>query len=179
MRIIKGIISAGLVAVCAVLIVHSFGKRISENRGKWPESPLVGKTAPAFLLKTFDGKTLNLKDFKDKILVLNFWASWCRPCAEEVGEINKAQRKYGDRVVFLGVNVMDDIEDALNFASKNQIIYQNGYDPEKTVHLDYGVAGVPETFFINSHGEIWRKISGPLTLGKISKTLLSDTAKQN
>ncbi len=179
MRIIKGILSAGVVAFCAVLIVYAFDKRISEKRGQWPESPLVGKTAPAFILKTFDGNTLELKDFQNRTVVLNFWASWCVPCAKEVEEINKAQKKYGGKVVFLGVNVMDETEEALDFISKNKTVYQNGYDPEKTVHIDYGVAGVPETFFINPKGEIWRKISGPLTFGEISETLLSASLEQN
>lgn len=172
MRIITAMTGAALVAVVAVLIAYSFDKRLSEKRGKWPDSPLLGKPAPDFSLKLFSGETLALKDMKGKTVVLNFWASWCLPCADEAEDINKAERVYGGgEIVFAGVNVMDDIEDAAEFAAKHRIKYPVGYDPEKTVHIDYGVAGVPETFFIGADGKISHKISGPVTFAEISRTL--------
>ncbi|WP_462137383.1 TlpA family protein disulfide reductase [Candidatus Mycalebacterium sp.] len=179
MRIIKRMLAAAVIAIVAVLIVWSFNKRFSQERGNWPESPLVGRAAPAFSLTTFNGKTLELSDFAGKPMVLNFWASWCLPCADEAADLNRAEKKYGGGVVFIGINVMDDFEDAIEFAAKHNIAYQNAYDPEKTVHIDYGVAGVPETFFISPDGKIWDKITGPATYTEISKILASVTMKQN
>ncbi len=180
MKIITGMLGAALIAIVAVLIVYSFDRRLSEKRGNWPDSPLEGKPAPDFSLKLFDGKTFGLKDVNGKTVVLNFWASWCVPCAKEAEEINKAERAYGGRgVVFIGVNVMDSMEDAVRFTEKHGIVYQNGYDPEKTVHIDYGVAGVPETFFVGPGGEIFRKISGPITFAEISEVLASIRTRQN
>ncbi|QMU56347.1 MAG: redoxin domain-containing protein [Candidatus Mycalebacterium zealandia] len=179
MRIIKRTLAAAVIAIVAVLIVWSFNKRFSPERGNWPESPLVGRAAPAFSLTTFDGKTLELSDFAGKPVVFNFWASWCLPCADEVGDLNRAEKKYGGEVVFIGINVMDDINDAIEFAAKHNTTYTNAYDPEKTVHIDYGVAGVPETFFISPDGKIWNKITGPATYPEISKILASIPAKQN
>lgn len=179
MKITTGIISAALVAAVAVLIVYSFDKRLSQKRGNWPDSPLLGKPAPDFSLKLFDGKTFELKDISGKSAVLNFWASWCLPCADEAEEINKAERVYGGEVIFAGVNVMDDMEDAFRFVAKHKIKYPNGYDPEKTIHIDYGVAGVPETFFIGADGKIARKISGPVTFAEISETLDSLAERRN
>ncbi len=179
-KIITGIISAALVAAVAVLILYSFGNRFSPESGKWPESPLIGKPAPDFSLKLFNGKPLNMKELNGKVVVLNFWASWCLPCAYEAEEINRAEKTYGERnVVFLGVNVMDNTEDAIRFTAKHKINYPNGYDPEKTIHINYGVAGVPETFFIDENSKVLGKISGPVTFAEISDILSSVRVREN
>ncbi len=172
MRTIANILGAVIVVLVAIGIVYSFNNFLSEKRGKWPDSPLVGKPAPDFLLNLFEGKTVKLEDMKGKNVVLNFWASWCLPCAEEAEEINRAEKVFGkDGVVFIGVNILDGMEDAVGFVAKHKITYPNGYDPGKTIHIDYGVAGVPETFFINGEGIITRKKSGPLTFADISEAL--------
>ncbi len=179
MRIITRTLSAALIAVVAVLIVYSFDKRLSGQRGIWPQSPLVGQPAPEMSLKMFDGKTFNLSETKGKVVVLNFWASWCLPCAEEVKDFNKAQKKYGGNVVFIGVNVMDDMEEALEFTAEFKTLYPSGYDESKAVHVNYGVAGVPETFFIGRDGTIKDKISGPATYSRISKAIVSVSGGRN
>lgn len=171
MRTVTRVISAALIAVVAVLIVYSFERRLSGQRGDWPDSPLIGKPAPGLRLALFDGKEFDIADAAGRPVVLNFWASWCLPCAQEAEELNRAQRAYGKDAVIMGVNVMDDRDAALEFIARHEVEYPNGYDPDKAVHIDYGVAGVPETFFISSDGRIVDKISGPVTFAEISSGL--------
>ena len=168
MRTVTRVISAALIAVVAVLIVYSFERRLSGQRGDWPDSPLIGKPAPGLRLTLFDGKEFDIADALGRPVVLNFWASWCLPCAQEAEELNRAQRAYGDEAVIMGVNVMDDGDAALEFIARHGVEYPNGYDPDKAAHIDYGVAGVPETFFIAPDGRITGKISGPVTFAEIS-----------
>lgn len=127
-------------------------------------SPLVGKPAPEFALKTFDGKNINLSDYKGKALLINFWASWCKPCKVEAPALEKSYYKFSDKnVEFLAVNVLDDPESAEKYLSLFGGSFPHVFDEEKKIHLDYGVEGVPETFFINPKGIITDKYRGPLT----------------
>lgn len=132
-------------------------------------SPLIGKTAPDFTINTYDGKNLSLKDLRGKNVVINFWSSWCIPCKKEAIALEDANLRYKDNgIVFIGVNVWDDYDNAVNFLTNYRSSYANGYDPENEVQIDYGVEGVPETFFINSTGIVTNKYSGELTDNIIS-----------
>ncbi len=127
-------------------------------------SPLVGKPAPEFSLKTFDGKKVKLSDYKGKALLVNFWASWCNPCKVEAPALEKSYKDLsGKNVEFLAVNVLDDQKSAKRYLSLFGGSFPHLYDEDKIIHLDYGVEGVPETFFINPEGIITDKYRGPLT----------------
>lgn len=132
-------------------------------------SPLVGKSAPEFRLKTFDGKAISLADLKGKALLLNFWASWCNPCKLEAGSLESSYKRFSEKdVEFLAVNVLDDHESAEKFISTFGGSFPNVYDEKRKIHLDYGVEGVPETFFISPDGIVTDKYRGPLTEALIS-----------
>jgi len=127
-------------------------------------SPLVGEKAPSFSLKTFNNKELSSVSLNDKGLVLNFWASWCIPCIEEVGVLDRANKKYNnDDIIFIGVNIWDDNENAVNFIKKYDADYLNGVDPKNEIQVNYGIQGVPETYFINKDGIIINRFQGQLT----------------
>lgn len=127
-------------------------------------SPLVGREAPEFTLKLFNGKELALSELRGKTVLLNFWASWCMPCRQEARALEQTWQKYKDKdVVFIGVNVWDDNSNALSYMKKYGGEYPHGADPEEEIQVDYGVGGVPETFFIDSAGNITDKYNGPLT----------------
>ena len=122
---------------------------------RYIQSPLVAKDAPSFTLALFDGGTLALKDLRGKAVLVNFWASWCVPCRAEAGELESAWEKYKDRgVVFLGVNIQDKEEDARAFMKEFGITYLNGRDASGKIAVDYGVWGIPETFFVDAQGRI-------------------------
>ena len=94
-------------------------------------SPLVGKPAPDFQLTLFDGSQVRLSDFRDRVVFLNFWASWCPPCRAEAPLLEAAWRHYRDRgVVFLGVNIQDREASAREFLEEFGITFPNGRDPE-------------------------------------------------
>jgi cytochrome c biogenesis protein CcmG/thiol:disulfide interchange protein DsbE len=116
-------------------------------------------TAPDFSLGLFDGSTFTLKSALQtgKPVVLNFWASWCGPCADEAPVLQDAARRYGDRVTFVGVDVQDVDADAQAFLSKYGITYSNGSGGAGPISVQYGMRGVPETYFIAPDGQLVRK----------------------
>jgi cytochrome c biogenesis protein CcmG/thiol:disulfide interchange protein DsbE len=116
-------------------------------------------TAPDFSLGLFDGSSFTLKGAlqSGKPVVVNFWASWCGPCADEAPVLQDAARRYGDRVTFVGVDVQDVDADAQTFMSKYGITYQNGAGNAGPISVQYGMRGVPETYFIAPDGRLIRK----------------------
>jgi cytochrome c biogenesis protein CcmG/thiol:disulfide interchange protein DsbE len=119
--------------------------------------------AKDFSLFSLDGnRKVGLKDFKGKPIVINFWASWCAPCREEMPFFEKAWRRYeGKGVVFIGINVLDDEKKARDFLRTFEISYTNLKDPSGEVSNAYGVVGLPATFFIDREGRIIIKNYGP------------------
>jgi cytochrome c biogenesis protein CcmG/thiol:disulfide interchange protein DsbE len=117
------------------------------------------RTAPDFSLGLFDGSTFNLSTElqSGKPVVVNFWASWCGPCADEAPVIQDAARRYGDKITFVGVDVQDIDSDAQAFLSKYGISYKNGSGNAGPVSVQYGMRGVPETYFIAPDGQLVRK----------------------
>jgi cytochrome c biogenesis protein CcmG, thiol:disulfide interchange protein DsbE len=116
-------------------------------------------TAPNFSLGMFDGSTFTLSEAlgSGKPVVVNFWASWCGPCADEAPLLEAAARRYGDRFTFVGVNVQDRDDDARAFMRRYGITYPNGSGNAGPVSVQYGMRGVPETYFIAAEGRLVRK----------------------
>lgn len=124
---------------------------------------MVNQPAPDFTLTTFKGKTISLAGLKGKPIVLNFWASWCPPCRLEAPLLERTWREYKDRgVMFIGVDIQDKEEDALNYIREFDITYPNAPDPTGEVSIDYGVSGLPVTFFVSRKGEILRRWVGAI-----------------
>jgi cytochrome c biogenesis protein CcmG/thiol:disulfide interchange protein DsbE len=106
---------------------------------------------------TFDNEPLELADLKGKVVVLNFWASYCLPCRDEAPMLENLWREYKDRgVVFLGINT-DDIEgDARAYMAEFSVTYPNAPDVGGKIEDQYRITGIPETFIVDSNGEITR-----------------------
>ncbi len=127
-------------------------------------STLTGKPAPDFSLPRVDGGTVRLSDLRGQVVLLNFWASWCLPCREEAPLLEAAWQRTRDQgVVFLGVNIQDTAEAAWEFLRAYRISYPNLRDERNRVAIDYGVYGIPETYFIDRAGRITSKYVGALT----------------
>ena len=128
-------------------------------------SPLVGRPASAFTLTTFDGAPVMLAALRGKVVVLNFWASWCNPaCYDEAPVLERAWRTYRERgVVVVGVDMQDTAEAARAFIERFGLTFANAPDPQGKVAVEYGVYGVPETFFVARDGTIRAKHVGALT----------------
>lgn len=158
MRWQKAAVLAGLLAVLAVLSLA-----VARDRPQW-SAPLVGRAAPDFTLQLFDGRLLRLSALRGRVVVVNFWASWCTACKQESPILQWAWQTYGPRgMVLVGINVWDLRDDALAMIREIGKTYPNGPDPSGTILQDYGVTGIPETFFIDRAGRIVRKYLGPVT----------------
>jgi cytochrome c biogenesis protein CcmG/thiol:disulfide interchange protein DsbE len=127
--------------------------------------------APAFTLPRLDTSgELSLASLKGKAVVLNFWASWCAPCRDEVPVLEKAWIKHrGQGLVVLGVDQQDLSSDARAFAKKYGMSYPLVRDGPGHVVAKYGLTGVPETFFVGRNG----KLVGPHVEGQVSKRQLA------
>jgi cytochrome c biogenesis protein CcmG/thiol:disulfide interchange protein DsbE len=123
---------------------------------------LAGKKAPPFTIKRLDNDTtVSLADFAGKPIVINFWATWCGPCKMEHPVLDWAAKQYGDRAVFLGIVFEDTEENTKRFLAQNGWGFVQLFDPKSTVAVDYGVSGVPETYFIDRQGIIVGKHAAP------------------
>lgn len=132
-------------------------------------SVLVGKPAPNFTLPILSpyqarwGKELEFAKQEGKPVILNLWASWCIPCRTEAPLLERYHQQYGDRVLFLGVNVQDKESDALAFIQQYGLTFPSVFDPRGTVGVEYGMYGVPETFVINRAGQVLKRHAGELS----------------
>lgn len=116
-----------------------------------------------------------MQDFKGKPLILNFWASWCYSCRAEASDFEAFWQRYKDKgLIVAGIAIQDSPEAALQFAKGFGKTYMLGLDAEDgRAAIDYGVTGVPETFFINRDGVVIHKEAGP-----VSAQLLAQYADQ-
>jgi cytochrome c biogenesis protein CcmG/thiol:disulfide interchange protein DsbE len=146
-------------SVVPVLALLAYGFRLNPRD---VPSPLVGRPAAPFSLTTLEGQPLSLADQRGKVVVLNFWASWCHPaCYDEAPALERSWRGYRDRgVVVIGVDIQDTAEAARKFMSDFSLSFPNVRDLAGKVSVDYGVYGVPETFFIDRKGVIRAKHMG-------------------
>jgi len=142
------VLAVGLVALLLALLVW----KLAKGSGK---EAAIGKTAPDFTLDRVGapGK-LQLASLRGKVVVLNFWASWCYPCNQEAPTLQAAAKRYGNRVVVLGVDVNDPKSDARKFARKFKLTYPLVHDNHNVTSPKYGLTGLPETFFIDRTGKL-------------------------
>jgi cytochrome c biogenesis protein CcmG/thiol:disulfide interchange protein DsbE len=114
----------------------------------------IGQPAPNFELTTFDGEAVSLESYRGKVVVVNFWASWCIPCEEEADELEAAWQFYKDRgdVVFLGIAWSDMDTKAKQYLAQYAITYPNAPDMGTRASQAYRITGVPETFIIGRDG---------------------------
>ena len=124
---------------------------------------VVGQPAKDFTIQLFGGGTLTLSELEGTPVVLNFWASWCTPCRDEAAALERTWQTYRNQgVAFVGVNIQDSDEAARAHLSEFLATYPNGPDPSGTITVDYGVIGLPVTFFIDRDGTVQRRWVGAI-----------------
>jgi cytochrome c biogenesis protein CcmG/thiol:disulfide interchange protein DsbE len=139
------------VALLGLLVILALGLKRTQ------EGPVaVGSRAPNFSLKSFDGQQFKLSDLKGKVVVVNFWASWCKPCEEEAAILESGWQYYKPRndVVFLGVDYVDTEPEAKAYLNKYNITYPNGPDLATRISQSFRIQGVPETYIIDRNGTL-------------------------
>jgi cytochrome c biogenesis protein CcmG/thiol:disulfide interchange protein DsbE len=139
-------------------------------------SVIVNTPAPEIVaLDLYEGQAVRLSDYKGKVVVLNFWASWCRECALEHSSLLEMNRKYeaNARFVMIGVNYQDKEDLAKEYLKQHGNNFIHVRDPSGKISIDYGIYGVPETFVIDPSGMIRHKSIGPL-IGEAATRLVND-----
>jgi cytochrome c biogenesis protein CcmG, thiol:disulfide interchange protein DsbE len=121
----------------------------------------AGDKAPDFSVQTDSGKTVTARDFGGKLMILNFWATWCQPCVQEVPSLDQLQRTLGPKgLVVLGVSVDKDENAYKQFLSRFQVSYLTSRDPGQVVNTKYGTIQYPESYLIDQNGKVVEKVVG-------------------
>ncbi len=141
----------GLLAVLAFVVVYGMQEHIIE----------VGDTAPNFTITADNGARFTPRDFGGKVLVLNFWATWCAPCVEEAPSLTEfAKTMAPSGVVVLGISIDRNEKLYEAFKKRFQIAFPTARDPEENVSYRYGTYKVPESYIIDRNGKVVRKFLG-------------------
>ncbi len=166
-RLILSLLIA-LVAAFSLVVVDTMRVRIVE----------AGDTAPNFTIKTDSGKTISVKDFGGKVLVLNFWATWCEPCARETPSLVALSRKLGPQgLVVLGVSIDTDEKAYKAFIQRFGVRFETHRDPAGDISGDYGTFKIPETYIITRDGKVVKKViadkdwASPEAIAELQKLL--------
>jgi cytochrome c biogenesis protein CcmG/thiol:disulfide interchange protein DsbE len=166
-----------LVALLAVVFV---GLRRAQQGTVQP-----GDKIPEFALTLFSGyeyqgqSDVKLSDFRGKVVVLNFWASWCKPCEQEAAEMQEAWTHYepSGKVVFIGADYVDTEPEARVYLKKFGITYANGPDMGTKISQMFRIKGVPETYFIDQNGVLQFVKVGPFTSVEEIKSIVDGLLK--
>ena len=147
------------------LILLMLGGLLAASVAVWDatrdRSVNAGDLAPEFSVVTEEGKTLTRSDFGGKVLILNFWASWCAPCREETPSMEQLHQRLKDRgLMLLGVSVDKSADKYKAFLKRYNVTFPTSHDPGKSVSDSYSTYRYPETYIIGRDGRVVEKIVG-------------------
>ncbi|MGA2133505.1 MAG: TlpA disulfide reductase family protein [Bryobacteraceae bacterium] len=151
---IDQILKSGIVLLLAVLVFVLYTSIHERIVG-------VGDSAPEFSITADNGRVITASNFGGRLLVLNFWATWCQPCVEEVPSLDQfAQQMAGSGVVVLGVSMDTDAQKYRAFLDRTHVSFMTARDPQAKISADYGTFKYPESYIIDSKGRVVQKIIG-------------------
>ncbi len=155
----------GMFVIAFVVLLAFLGILALGLRNAQQGTIRIGQTVPPFNLATFDGVVYNTADYAGKVILINFWASWCQPCASEAAEMEEAWRLYQEssEVIFLGVDYVDTEPEARAYLEKFDITYPNGPDLRTEISQRFRILGVPETYIIDRSGRLAYIKKGPFS----------------
>lgn len=163
----------GVLGIMAWALLQSDGNPGSFGINKvFGEVPIEEREAPSISLDLLDGGTLELSEFKGKLVMVDFWSSWCPPCIEEAPVLASVYTEYANRdVEFIGIAIWDDYQEVQRYVDRAGFAYHNGIDSRGIMAVSYGVRGLPEKYFIDASGKLIRKFIGPVTEDKLRAIL--------
>ncbi len=145
----------GGIALLFVAFVGVTAKSLNDHITK------EGDTAPGFTVRTDSGHTISPANFGGKLLVLNFWATYCVPCVEEIPALDSLQRHFaGQGLVVLGLSLDSDQSAYQRFLAKNRVSFETARETANQINVDYGTLKIPETYIIDRSGKVLKKIVG-------------------
>lgn len=155
--------SAGLMLALAVVgLLLTQGDAINGLFSKPPSEKK--EAAPDFTFVLLDGKTFHLGDYKGKPVLINFFASWCLPCREEMPVLEKTGQEYSQKgVIFLGIAIDDTEAKMKDFVARYGVTFPVGLDKTSTIQKSFGIYGIPTTYFIDKQGVVSYSHSGSVT----------------
>jgi thiol-disulfide isomerase/thioredoxin len=149
-------------------LTHGRGFFLEDLTGLKDETaPRLGYRAPDFELPDLEGQKVTLSALRGKPILLNFWATWCPPCRQEMPELQEFHRRYGDQIVLVGVNWGEGSKTVKAFLDRLGVGYRNLVDERGTAFVLYRLTGIPESYFIDPEGYIRGTWIGPLTAKEI------------
>jgi len=159
----------------ALLVVVWIGLRRAQQGTVQPGDEIPDFSLPLFSGYTYAGKaTVKLSELRGKVVVLNFWASWCKPCEQEAAELEEAWKLYEQdgKVIFFGADYVDTEPEARAYLKKFGITYSNGPDMGTKISQMFRIKGVPETYFIDQNGVLQYVKVGPFASVDEIKTVI-------
>lgn len=133
---------------------------------KEPDTPQVGDPAPNFQLTSLDGKPVKLSDYKGRYILLNFWATWCPPCREEMPALEETYRAFRNRGwVVLGVNIAETQVTVDGFIRQVGVTFPIVLDSDRSVTERYHIGPIPTSYLIGPDGRIRQKVVRPMDAG--------------
>jgi cytochrome c biogenesis protein CcmG/thiol:disulfide interchange protein DsbE len=142
------------------------------GRGVLSAAP-ASTVAPGFSLASLKGdRDIDLSTYAGKTVVLNFWASWCGPCAQEADTLERASKRWSaEDIAFIGVDVHDSVADGQAFVEHHGITYPVAVDPEGGTASTYGLPGLPQTVIVSGDGRIVNRMIGPVARARLDHVL--------
>ena len=130
--------------------------------------------APEFKITLSNGEALSLSDLQGKVVLIDFWASWCAPCRHEANILAETYLEYANQPIeFVGINIWDHQQAALDHLQEFDPAYPNGIDVGGKIGIEYGVSGIPEKYFVDPNGQLSRKYIGPIQANAL-REIISD-----
>jgi thiol-disulfide isomerase/thioredoxin len=164
------ICSALRVGACAILLLSLLGMDFAHSASA--QDKLVHRQAPRFVRRDLSGKQVDLDAYRGKVVVLNFWATWCAPCQMEVPRFAAWQRKYGpDGLQILGVSMDDDPDVARRVSSRLGVNYPVVMGDARLGLLYGGILGLPVTYLIDRNGKVSARFQGETDLKKMESKI--------
>lgn len=165
-----------LIVACILILSAGLPERAAytgtANAGEIPVAPEIGALAPPFTLANVEGQTINLADLRGGPVIVNFWATWCIPCAVEMPELEAVYAGYGDQGLrILGINLGETREAVAAWQQAFALSYDLLLDPSQHVAALYRLRGQPTTYIVSPRGTITHIFYGPINAGTLRDSL--------
>ncbi|SDJ70304.1 TlpA family protein disulfide reductase [Sediminibacillus albus] len=180
---VKKFTASILLLTLIVIFIYNFSEQKnnieeSNGHGATSDSLAAGTEAPTVSLQSLEGnKEITLSDYKGKKVLLNFWATWCGPCKEEMPAMEKLKKAYGNEVEILAVNAtateLEGVEKVQEFKEQANVSFTILLDKDSTIIEKYRVLNIPTSYFIGSDGKIKKTVTGPMTYEFMEQTINS------